>query len=82
MLRMRLAGSVPFVDRFQANHGHQAPDAMTSVNRALAAQIGCNLARSEKRVFGEHPFDLFHHRQSVRVDADRCVVERRPRQPH
>ena len=59
-----------------------APDAMTPDNRAFPTQIGCDLARTEERVFGEHPVNLFHHRQCVRVDANRRVIEGRPRQPH
>ena len=37
MLRVRLAGSGPFVDRLQAYHGHQSPDAMPLNTRAVSS---------------------------------------------
>lgn len=45
-------------------------------------QIGCDLAAAEERIFGEHPIDLFHHRQRVCVDPEGRVIERRPAEPH
>ena len=48
MLRMRLAGSGPFVDRLQAHLCHQSPDAMTPDNNPFPAQIGRDLAADPK----------------------------------
>ena len=45
-------------------------------DRAFPAQIGCDLARPEERVFGEHPINLFHHFQRCRINPNRRVVER------
>ena len=79
---MRFAGSEAFVDGLQTHPSHQPPDAVPPDDRAFSSQIGRDPGRSEERVSGKHPVDLFHHRQRVRIDTDRRVVEGRPAQPH
>lgn len=78
---MRLTGPRAFVDCLQPHLGHQSPDTVPPDGHAFAAQIGCDLAQPEERVLGEDAVDLFHHRQSVRVDPDRRVVKRQPAEP-
>ena len=82
MLRVRLTGSGTFVDCLQPHPRHQSPDAMTAYDNALPAHIGCDLPAAEERILGEHPVNLFHHRQRIRADPDRRVVERGSAEPH
>lgn len=82
MLGMRLAGSGAFVDCLQTHLRHQPPYTMPSYDDPFPTQIGCDLAAAEERIFGEHPIDLFHHRQRACVDPDGRVIEHRPAEPH